>query len=154
MVHQEVSTLADCDALAPNLRAVDLLEIEIMGHGKTPLEALQIGVEKGSSHTIFDDDDQVIGMYGVCPSGLPGVGVPWLLCSEAFVDNKEARRRVLRESPVAIAEMHRDYPLLMNYISPLNKLTIRWLKWLGFTFQPLAYSSNILHFTRKAEPNV
>ena len=148
MPYQEKASVEDCYQLGPDLREIDLLEVELMGLGVSPTEALLEGVEKGVAHSIFSDDHVILSMYGVAPMGLPGVGVPWMLSSDAFIRDKEAKRRVFRESPEAIIKMHRLYPVLTNFISVENKLPIRWLKWLGFSFYPCTPA--LLHFTRKA----
>ena len=148
MPHTRKSTYEDCFDLADTLRDVDRREVALLGGGGNAMDALWAGVHPGPATTIVSDDGVVLAMFGVKASGLPGVGFAWMLTSVAFEKDKVAKRRVLKESPEAILSMHKDYPVLTNVILKENRLAIKWLRWLGFKFQPVAHP-DILLFTRE-----
>lgn len=71
--------------------------------------------------------------WGVAPRGsiLSETGNPWLLGTDAIM---EVRREFLKQSRAYVARMHDGFTRLENIVHVENKLSIRWLKWCGFTF--------------------
>lgn len=73
-------------------------------------------------------------MWGVARKGciLSDVGIPWLLGTDAIL---EVRREFLRQSRAYVARMHRGFARLENIVHADNEMSIRWLKWCGFTIE-------------------
>lgn len=73
-------------------------------------------------------------MWGVARKGciLSDVGVPWLLGTDAILD---VRREFLRQSRAYVSRMHKGFARLENIVHAENTLSIRWLKWCGFTIE-------------------
>ncbi len=96
----------------------------------TPFDALAYGVEHSTSAwTGFIDDDPVC-MFGVVPvSLLGGVGVPWMIGTDAVVRHQFA---FLRGSRPCVERMRSLYDSLVNYVDDRNLVAQRWLRWLGF----------------------
>lgn len=138
MAHVRKATREDAYSLAPRLRPVDEKEVRILT-GSDPLTSLLRGAEHDGRSIIADDGETVIGMFGVAPGVYPGVGAAWLLASDELVNNKSHTRQFLRECPAWVWWMHTQYPVLGNVILDENRIAIRWLKWLGFKFQPAPF---------------
>lgn len=118
--------------IADNMREADAVEVRASG-GYTPIEALELSMKKSIRSVIVYADDVPLTALGVAPKGiLSDVGIPWLLSAEQSLKHK---REFLKLSPPVIDEMLDIYPKLINYVHNKNKLSIRWLKWLGFTIE-------------------
>jgi len=75
-------------------------------------------------------------MFGISRMGeLSMIGVPWLLSSKSLPKHAKA---FLRRNKEYIDEELGNFGLLMNYVDARNKVSIRWLKWLGFSFDEAA----------------
>jgi hypothetical protein len=67
---------------------------------------------------------------------LSGSGIPWLLGTESSLKYK---RHFIKQVPAVIDEMLTVCPNLFNYVHAKNKISIKWLKKIGFIFdEPLA----------------
>ena len=75
----------------------------------------------------------VIGMWGVVPQS-DRVGRIWMLGTDAMFDDAIDRRTFLREAVKYVEELHQRYTVLFNEIDARNKVHMRWLRWMGFTF--------------------
>lgn len=128
------ATLDDAYDLAPKLRKVDVQEVKDSS-GVDPLQALLISVTASSeAYSIIAADGEVIGMFGVSPTADPEMGVPWLLCSDRL---PEVRKEFIPQSAEWVIEVNKKFPVLFNYVAKDNKVAIRWLRHLGFTFTQL-----------------
>lgn len=98
-----------------------------------------ITVEEGLTELLGD------GMVWISPKGNPcvvcglveheqvaGVGVPYLLATEEFYDYAHY---AAKESKMWVKDAIKKYPVLFNCVAAENTRAIRWLKWLGFTFE-------------------
>lgn len=128
--------------LAPRLRKADLMEIEAAS-GADPVDALRESAESSApSCTIIDNEGNIAGMFGCVPDGRV-----WLLGSDALIQNP-LRQQFLRECRQYVDAL--PYPLLHNVIDIRNKVHIRWLRWMGFTFigEPFPYGPHNLPFLK------
>ena len=122
----------DCYILAPNLRHQDELEIRY-GIGLNNEEALvtSFNLSKAECNSIIHNDT-VIGMFGV---GLDPEhkthALPWLLGSDEII---KVQKSFLKESKIWVDKITKEYDLLYNYVHIGNRVSIKWLKYLGFTF--------------------
>lgn len=130
MAYYRTSVPEDAELLAPKMRKQDALEVW-HSHGMSPLEALvssyDVSVE---SNTIISNTGEVIGMFGV-GEVTPQIGIPWLLASDELT---KISREFLPESEKWVQRVNDRYDLLYNYVYAGNKISMRWLKWLGFSF--------------------
>lgn len=120
---------SDIEWLAPRLRQADQDEIKALA-GVTPEEALAVSFQSSTHRYTADWEGEPIIMFGAGPV-IDGAGAVWLLGTDMV---KTVRVPFLRESKRCLAGLHKDYPLLFNYVDARNTLHIRWLKWLGFKF--------------------
>ncbi|WP_428659501.1 hypothetical protein [Reyranella sp.] len=128
LVEIRPATVADARMLV--LRAADREEVEALT-GRDPREALVASVERSASAWAGRADGELVCLFGVVPMSLVGVvGVPWLLGSDAVA---RYGRPFLRRNRVYLREMLRVFPVLRNVVDARNAVSIRWLRWLGFT---------------------
>lgn len=95
----------------------------------------ETALNKAFEHCLYNRtvllDGRIVAIFGV--GGTKGdIGYPWMLASDLLT---KIRKPFLRECHEFVEEMSKDYRLLTNIVWSKNKEHIRWLKWLGFTFQ-------------------
>ena len=98
--------------------------------GKTPVQALTFSLRKSSiAYTALIDGRPEV-MFGVGDLNiLAGVGAPWLLGTDAVEKHYVA---FLRGSIDWRDQLLRRYSVLRNFVDDRNRVSIRWLEWLGF----------------------
>ncbi len=116
------------------MRAPDREEIAA-AVGMGPIRALADSLNRSvAAWTGLVDDSRPVCMFGVTPVDiLAGVGSPWLLGTE---DLPKCAVTFLKLNKSYVAKMLKLFPRLENYVDVRNVLSIRWLKWLGFKFDP------------------
>ncbi len=133
--------------LANNMAQADRDEVEA-GSGKGPFRALRDSMERSVVAWTALVNDEPVCMFGVTPMDiLAGVGSPWLLGTDK-----------VRESPVTMIKLNREYipkmlelfPRLVNFVDLRHVVSIRWLRRLGFEFdpEPVAYGPFDMMFYR------
>lgn len=122
------ATLEDVVALSLTMRQGDIDEVAA-SNGISPYEALLLGYEVSDATSVFEDG-KVVAMYGCAGAG-DGIGSPWLLGSDRLAHLK---KELLTRPIKWLEEKNKEYPLLVNYVDARNKVAIRWLRFLGFTF--------------------
>lgn len=103
---------------------------EVAALGRDPFGALTLSLRKSKRAWTIIADGQPIGMFGVGDVNiLAEVGSPWML------GTPEIERHVmtfLRNCPYWVGQLLEGYTVLRNCVDDRNRLSIRWLKWLGF----------------------
>ena len=118
--------------IADNMREEDAVEVMASG-GYTPIEALEVSISNSMKTAIVYHNDTPLTALGLVRMGfLSDTGVPWLLSAKHALKHK---REFLKLSPPVIQEMLDICPNLVNHVHVNNKLSIRWLKWLGFIIE-------------------
>jgi GNAT superfamily N-acetyltransferase len=126
---------AHAEALAPRMRAADVAEVYAAAR-HAPLEALTRSLAISTHAWCGIMDGEVACLFGVgMRSLLGGVGSPWMLGSDLIEQHGKA---FLRRSRGVVAQMQAAYPELENWVDARNAVSIRWLRWLGFTLEPAA----------------
>jgi hypothetical protein len=133
------ATVLDPKVLAPKLRESDVSEVWA-SHKATPLEALTFpfSIKGHMTFSIIGNEDQgVIGMFGVVPTDNKGWGIAWLLTSDELYEH---RKQFLDECPKWVEEMETNYSYLYNHVHTSNKQSMAWMRALGFkTIHAYAY---------------
>ena len=126
-----IATHADIPIIAGDLREADVAEVKAFS-GKSPEDALRTGLDYPGSvtRTICLGNGLPVGMYGVCPTGVPRVGIVWMLAANRI---STIHRQFLRESRERIAEIAQGYDLIFNFTDARNSVHHRWIKWAGFS---------------------
>ena len=117
-------------AVAKDLRPIDFEEARLMGH-PTSLDAVSAAFahSNGLARTALRDG-RPIAMAGAVPLDEQCASV-WMLSVPL---DGEAKRFLLRMAPDFIKALLYLYPTLVVALSPSNRESIRFLKWLGFDF--------------------
>ena len=119
------------EPIAANMREADVTEVWLSSH-RTPYQAMREGFEVSVKAWTIMEDGVPIGMFGVSSSpAFENMGIPWLLGTDAMLN---IRRQFVRESEKYLAEAHKLYPRLLNFVHAGNVQSLRWLMWLGFDF--------------------
>lgn len=118
------------ERVAADMRQADIDEVWA-SHRHAPLESLTGAVSSSDYHAIVTFEGEPIAALGLrVGSYLSGEGVPWLLSTNAALKHK---REFLTNTESVVSSMLDITPRLVNYVHADNKLSIRWLKWIGFT---------------------
>ena len=129
---------SDAIRLYKELRVDDMLEIIGLDHHPwTAVEYSVKAADKAFSVTTLDDD--LICVFGVTKTHVDSVGCAWMLGTDRI---RSIRRDFIRNCGEWANEMMGDYRCLINVVSVSNKISMRWLKWMGAEFlreQPKGY---------------
>lgn len=118
--------------VAENMRDADKHEVLVLG-GYTPRQALDVSVNSLGDHFTALFDGEPAAIFGVSRETLLSrVGIAWLLGTNRLRTDWRAFARASR--PVVDALL-RDYDALSNVLLVENRLCMRWLAWLGASFQ-------------------
>lgn len=132
MAYYRPSDYEDCAVLAPKLRDVDLREIQASS-GSSGFQSLAYSYWGSyECNTIISDKEDIIGMFGVA-KGFQGVSFPWLLMSDGIYE-KGFARQFIPQAQEWVDRMQKDNEIMTNWVSCDNRVAIRWLKSLGFSF--------------------
>lgn len=122
-------------AIADNLRPADANEVMLSG-GYTPWGAVKLSVDASEFSAVVVVNDEACGVMGLMKgSAATGTGIPWLLGTPTLGRHGKA---LMLYTPVVIKEMLDVCPYLVNYVHVENTQSIRWLKAMGFQFDPPA----------------
>lgn len=123
------ATIEDAICVALNVREADRLEIWASDQ-LTPVAALVRAYNRSAACFCLVVDGEIACIYGVAPlSTLTGTASPWMIGTDLIKKNQFT---FLRKCKKSVLDMVRPYSTLTNYVDSRNKLSIRWLKWLGF----------------------
>ncbi len=150
-----LATADDIDAIVADARPADVAEV-LAASGHSLHEVLVEGLEISSLAWTGLVDGTPVCMFGVAPApGMDGVGVPWMIGTNAV----ESYATVfLRRNRDVLEQMKALFPVLINYVDERNTASIRWLRWMGFNIHPAEpYGVSGLPFCRfdlGVQPNV
>jgi hypothetical protein len=133
--------------LAEHMAAADAEEVRA-AVGLSPYRGLEDSLNRSIVAWTGTVDGRPVCMFGVSPIDiLCGIGSPWLLGTDE-----------IRQHAKTFMKLNRDYipkmlslsPSLVNWVDARHETAIRWLKWLGFTFDmyPQPYGLFKLPFLR------
>ncbi len=119
--------------IASNMAEADRREIEALGFG--PFRALEDSLNRSAAAwTGVVGCARPVCMFGVTPMDiLGGIGSPWLLGTNEVGKHAKTFMRLNREYVPKMLEL---FPDLVNWVDARHAVAIRWLKWLGFQFDP------------------
>jgi len=119
--------------LAEHMRQADRDEVWSLSR-YAPLEALQHSMEvsRGTLRVAADEHGPFY-VFGVGQLTVLGqFASPWALGTDGVYDHVF---EVLRASKRVVSAWKLRYPHMLNYVDARNKLSVRWLAWLGFTIE-------------------
>lgn len=119
----------DFPELIANARAADIKEA-MDGAGLTIAQSLELGMKLSAKAMVFDADGVLLAAFGDAKAfEAPGVGVPWLISTNAI---EQHARGFLRACRPLVQEMLQRHQVLTNFVDDRNEAAKRWLAWLGF----------------------
>lgn len=120
------------DHIAENMRDADAVEVWEMSRS-TPRQSIREGLNASEYSAIAIIDGQPCAVFGlVVVDFLTATGVPWLLATDYAV---KKQRIFLKHCKQGLCQMLEICPNLYNYVHAENKVSVRWLKWMGFNIQ-------------------
>lgn len=127
---------ADAAHIAPiaaDMREADRREVWA-SHRHEPEQALAASLERSDLAWTCLVDDVPAFMWGAARQGslISRTGAPWLLGTEGLY---AVRREFLKQSRFYVGMMQSRFSRLENYVHAKNALSMRWLKWCGFTVE-------------------
>lgn len=124
------STEDHAKVLSKILRQADLRETHALGISN-PFKALCKGIHN-ECYTVWNKElDKPIAMFGVGPSVYEEHGCVWMMGSDHLVN---IRNEFLRHCREWLDVLLSKYSMVHNIIDTRNKVHIKWLEYLGFTF--------------------
>lgn len=127
VVHTNLKHIAE---LSVTMRQEDKDEIWHLAR-LTAEKALRLSFETCPYNRTVLLEGRVVAIFGC--SGIKGeVGIPWMLASPLLT---KIRKSFLRECRVFLEEMSEGYTSLYNIAWSKNEEHLRWLHWLGFSFE-------------------
>lgn len=119
------------DYLAPRLRKSDMKEARAMAASE-PYQALRRSVVLSHEAWTGLVDEEPVAIWGLGIGSLcAGLGRPWLVGSEGIEQNAIA---FLRRNKACIHRWASRCPKLENWVMAEHEVSVRWLTWLGFSF--------------------
>jgi hypothetical protein len=139
---------SDVDHVADHLREADMIELRAAGFTDPAGEVRRGWTGSDWTRSVLVDGVPSI-LYGVAPTGLRGCGSPWMLATDGI---RAITRPFLLGSRGEVERMRAAYGFLVNQVHQENALSIRWLKWLGFTIdlEPAGRDGQFFTFTMGA----
>ena len=125
---------SDIAPLAKNLRHADKQEMyATFGSGSDIYELLEKNTVATTVAKTIEYKGEPIGVFGVADGNEQnfGLGWVWMVGTDRI---KEIRTQFLRNCKEELEKMQGDYDILCNYVDARNKVHIKWLRWMGFTF--------------------
>lgn len=121
------ATVEDGKELAANLSDADRREVE--GLGQTPDQIPLYILMSDVATAFFDSDGTLAGIAGIGPDGRPGIGVVWMLTTDALARKPHT---FIRNARRWLAEHSKPYSMLWNVADARNHNHRKLLKHLGF----------------------
>mgnify|MGYP003132191626 CR=1 FL=1 len=130
MISFRKSTVEDAKYIAMNLRKADIRELEALGVDNKYKQLKDAACLGGGCFTGMLYDTPAT-MFGVVPIQ-EGIGSIWLLGTNSITDRVPIG--FLKYSRKLLPVLMEPYNLVGNLVHKENKVHIKWLEWLGFTF--------------------
>lgn len=126
------ATMEDMDELQSSMRSQDI--DEVMAAVGNIDKALRLSLLGSLLCKSVRCDDGLVCVYGVAAIDIAGgIGMPWML-GTTLLDGKH-KRAVLQIGRECLSTMSELFPeRLENHVDVRNVKSIRWLRWLGFSF--------------------
>ena len=146
------ATIDDALLMANKMRKVDRDEIWAVSRS-SPIEALVRSLKYSEQARTGRINGDIICMFGVSRQNLMGMhGSIWLLATDLLEKNAI---RFLREAKREVMDLSENFIIIENYCDARNKITLHWLKWLGFTIERAqphgVYNLPFHHFYKERE---
>ena len=128
-------------AIAPHLRQQDIDEIHAV---------CEWPVDAAIAYSIAHSEKGGAALIDGVPCAVFGVnnGIIWLVATDEIARHSVA---FFRHSRKIFNKLKQGYSLLENYVHVNNSLSLRWLKWLGFTIETPHNGFHHVYFNNKED---
>ena len=127
--------------LYDDLREEDMLEI--LGLMHHPRDAVYMSYATSTKcYSVKDEYNNLYCSFGVAPINGTNIGSAWLLGTRRL---PKIKKFFLKHSAEKVSELLDGFDYLTNFVMRSNKLSIRWLEWLGAEFNDCQFE-NYLSF--------
>ena len=109
------------------IRDCDKMEMKA-SHGCDSFEGLSRSIESSSSCWTGFINNKPFGFWGVAPIS-DGIGSPWFLGTDLM---DESSITIAFRTRKYVDKFFESYDFLYNYVHEENKVSQRWLSWIGF----------------------
>ena len=123
------ATPADVEHVARNLRDADFLELSI-AQPEDPRVAVRSCLDYSVWTKVVLVDGVPAVIYGVSPSDVEECGSPWMVGTD---DIMKIPHQFVTGSRRELERMQSEFSFLYNQVHCKNKISISWLRWLGFS---------------------
>lgn len=123
-----ISIKEDCVAISKNMREADIQEAW-SALRLSPLGIAEYSFNKSFISMTILHNNLPIAMFGIMSQGISS-GILWLLTTHG-IESDGFGRPFVRNCKKWIKSMLEIYPLLKGYVDLRNKVSIRWLTYLG-----------------------
>lgn len=124
----------DMELLARDMREIDRFEFSVMSGGRPLRDVLGEVLRFAGNGRAAYFDGKLVAVYGVnAKTSLSVEATPWMAATNEIA-NPMVRRAVVERSKSELLDLAGPYSRLWNVVSEGNRVAIRWLKWMGFTF--------------------
>jgi len=129
---------ADIEFVAANMREIDRREVWEMT-GSSPRDAIVRAVSRTEEpFTVTLNDVPTIVCGCTRPHGIRMSAAPWLLGTDDMAFALRAGGTRVRITKDLVDGWLARAGILENWIAPDNDVAMRWVRWLGFTVDPVA----------------
>ncbi|MDT3669525.1 MAG: hypothetical protein ROZ37_04220 [Aromatoleum sp.] len=142
-------TAEDVEFVATHLREADRLELSLSRPAIAPPDTVREAAAISESCRVLRAGDEAVVIFGVVAARADPIlhyGVPWMVASDRIA---EIRKGFIEASRIEVEAMHARFPVLYNRVHRDNKVSMRWLRWLGFTIEttPTGPDNQFLNFS-------
>lgn len=120
--------------MAQTMRPMDLLEYRAMSNGACVATGLELVWKTSELSKAAYLDGALLCCWGrYRQTILSDECNPWMVATP-LIETTKAKRLFLKKSKAITRDLVGDYSRAWNMVFAENRLTIRWLKWVGFEF--------------------
>jgi hypothetical protein len=125
------------DVLALELHPIEIREgWASTGVDPTELLALSLSLSSPENRWVVTLGDRICGVFGLTLFEDGKMGVPWFVANKIHIASHADRGIFLRTSREVVDLMTSRCEYMMNVVSLENTKSLKWLRWLGFKYDP------------------
>jgi len=129
-------TPADAKLMAEQMRPIDKFEYMVQSGSDNIELAMEMVHDIATVSQCAYIDDELICCWGRFDRSIIMQECnPWMVATDK-IEHKIAKRMFLKRSHETVRDLVGNFDRAWNQVYQGNKLTIRWLKWIGFEFSP------------------
>lgn len=130
--YQRSAKIDDVSYVGTHMRQEDMEEC-FAHSGSSPVQSLfECFFTSNPCMTMISRHGNPMGMWGIIKQPNKS-GQVWMLGCKNMLEDSRDKREFLRQSRIELKKLHKEFPVLFNYIDARNTVHLRWLTFMGFT---------------------